>query len=57
MPFRNLSPEDVISEGTRIMRVGLEGGKTVVAYGRPALEKCANLTDQVGIHFLYTKGL
>lgn len=39
------------------MRVGLEGGKTVVAYGRPALEKCANLTDQVGIHFLYTKGL
>lgn len=57
MPFRNLSPEDVISGGTRIMRVGLEGGKTVVAYGRPALEKSANLTAQVGIHLPYTKGL
>lgn len=39
------------------MRVGLEGGKTVVAYGRPALEKSANLTGQVGIHLPYTKGL
>lgn len=39
------------------MRVGLEGGKTVVAYGRPALEKCANLTAQVSIHLLYTEGL
>ena len=59
MPFQNLSPGDVItiSEGTRIMRVGLDGGKTVVAYGRPALEKCANLTAQVSIHLLYTEGL
>ena len=57
MPFQNLSPEDAIPEGTRIVQVGLKGGKTVIAYSRPALEKCANLTAQVGIHLLYTKGL
>ncbi|KAF3398259.1 hypothetical protein F1880_005618 [Penicillium rolfsii] len=46
MPFRNLSPEDVISGGTRIMRAGLESGKIVGTYGKPALEKSANLTAQ-----------
>lgn len=38
--------------GTRIMRAGLEGGKIVVAYGKPTLEKSANLAVQVGIHYL-----
>jgi hypothetical protein len=55
MPFRTLSPEDVMAGGTRIMRAGLEGGKTVIAYGKPALEKSANLTVQVSIHLLRMK--
>jgi hypothetical protein len=38
--------------GTRIMRAGLEGGKIVVAYGKPALEKSANLAVQVSIHYV-----
>lgn len=38
--------------GTRMMRAGLEGGKVIAVYGRPALEKSANLTAQVGIHLL-----
>ncbi|KAJ5569922.1 uncharacterized protein N7459_009352 [Penicillium hispanicum] len=46
MPFRTLSAEDMMAGGTRIMRAGLEGGKIVVAYGKPALEKSANLTAQ-----------
>ncbi|KAI2787065.1 hypothetical protein POX_f07421 [Penicillium oxalicum] len=46
MPFRTLSPEDVMAGGTRIMRAGLEGGKIVVAYGKPTLEKSANLAVQ-----------
>lgn len=41
--------------GTRVMRAGLEGGKIVVAYGKPALEKSANLTAQVGINLLRMK--
>lgn len=51
MPFQNLSPRDVISGGTRMVRAGLEGGKIVGAYGKPALEKSADLTVQVRIHF------
>lgn len=54
MAFRNLSPEDVISRGTRIVRAGLEGGKIVGTYGKPALEESAKLTAQVHIHFLCT---
>ncbi|KAJ5417395.1 uncharacterized protein N7487_000945 [Penicillium crustosum] len=46
MAFRNLSPEDVISRGTRIVRTGLEGGKIVGTYGKPALEESAKLTAQ-----------
>ncbi|KAJ5142346.1 hypothetical protein N7526_003341 [Penicillium atrosanguineum] len=46
MPFRSLSPEDVISGGTRLVRAGLEGGKSAVAHGKPALERAANLTAQ-----------
>jgi hypothetical protein len=52
MPLRTLSPEDVMAGGTRIMRAGLEGGKIVVAYGKPALEKSANLAVQVSIHYV-----
>ena len=55
MPFQTLSPEDVMAGGTRVMRAGLEGGKIVVAYGKPALEKSANLTAQVGINLLRMK--
>lgn len=55
MPFRTFSPEDMIAAGTRIMRAGLEGGKIIVAYGKPTLKKSANLTAQVGIHLLRIK--
>lgn len=50
MHFRSLSPEDVISGGTRIVRARWEGGKIVVANRRPGLEKSTNLTVQVSIH-------
>jgi hypothetical protein len=53
MSFRNLSFADVISEGTRIVRAGLEGGKIAVTYGKPVLEKSANLTAQVSIYLLF----
>ncbi|KAF7712055.1 Uncharacterized protein PECH_005334, partial [Penicillium ucsense] len=46
MSFRNLSPEDVISGGTRIVRAGLESGKIIGTYGKPALERSADLTAQ-----------
>jgi hypothetical protein len=46
MPFPTLSPEDVIAAGTRIIRTSLEGGKIVVAYGKPALDEFANLTSE-----------
>lgn len=55
MPFRTLSADDVIAGGTRIIRAGLEGGEIIIAYGKPALEKSANLTAQVGIHLLRMK--
>lgn len=54
MPFLNLTQGDVISGGTRMLRAGLEGGKIVGTYGKPALEKSANLTAQVRIWFVYT---
>ncbi|KAJ5471914.1 hypothetical protein N7539_008483 [Penicillium diatomitis] len=47
MSFRTLSPEVLMAGGTRIMQAGLEGGKIVIVYGKPALEKSANLTVQV----------
>jgi hypothetical protein len=50
MSFRNLFPEDIISEGSGLVRAGLEGGKSVVDYGKPALERTVNLTAQVGLH-------
>lgn len=37
------------------MRAGLEGGKIVGTYGKPVLEKSANLTAQVRIHLLCTE--
>lgn len=46
-------PEDVISGSSRLIRAGLEGGKSVIAYGMPALEKSASLTAQVSIHLLH----
>lgn len=52
MPIRILTSEDVIAGGSRIMRAGVEGGKLVVAYGKPALEKSASLTAQVNTHLL-----
>lgn len=55
MPFRTLSAEDMIAGGTRIIQAGLGGGKFAVAYGKPALEKSANLTVQVCIHLLHMK--
>ena len=55
MLFRNTSPEDVISGGTRIVQAGLKGGKIVVTYGKPALEKSANLTAQVRIQLVCTE--
>lgn len=37
------------------MRAGLESGKIVGTYGKPALEKSANLTAQVRIHLQCTE--
>ncbi|KAJ5472010.1 hypothetical protein N7539_008579 [Penicillium diatomitis] len=45
----------MLNRGIRIVRAGLEGGKIVGTYGKPALEKSANLTAQVRIHLLFTE--
>lgn len=50
MAIRELSPEDIISGGTKLARAGLEGGKLVIAYGKPALENSGNLSVQVRQH-------
>ena len=55
MLFRNISPEDVILEGTGIVQVGFKGVKIVVTYGKPALEKSAYLTAQVRIQLVCTE--
>ena len=57
MSFRSLSPEDVISGYTGIVRAGFECGKIVVGYCGPAFAKSANLTAEVYIHPLYTEVL
>ncbi|KAJ5885443.1 hypothetical protein N7495_009953 [Penicillium taxi] len=46
MSFQNISPDGVILGSGRLIRAGLEGGKSVVAYSKPALEKSASLTAQ-----------
>ena len=55
MLFRDISLEDVISGGTRVVQAGLKGGKFVVTSGKPALEKSANLTAQIRIQLVCTE--
>ena len=50
MAIPKLSPEDIISGGTKLAQAGLEGGKLVIAYGKPTLEASAKFTAQVGKH-------
>lgn len=55
--IKSLFTEDAMDEGNRIIRAGLEGGKPVIAYSKPALEKSASLAGQVGIHlFVFRDG-